>query len=172
MSTARLHIKSRNVYQLLRGDLTLPCALVAQSSHHAALSTLSNSIRYQTRSYATPKGARKPLRPPPRAPKLVKAQTNSSSQTDFDLSQISPMDFELAMLASENQVGSLRPDEYYEYASRFSNAIRKGAHPSSVNLSGKFPRRSIYGPTNNVQRSKSQSRLHMRWRAYCGCSGD
>ncbi|CVL10161.1 uncharacterized protein FPRO_04879 [Fusarium proliferatum ET1] len=104
MSTARLHIKSRNVYQLLRGDLTLPCALVAQSSHHAALSTLSNSIRYQTRSYATPKGARKPLRPPPRAPKLVKAQTNSSSQTDFDLSQISPMDFELAMRASENQV--------------------------------------------------------------------
>ncbi|KAI1021649.1 hypothetical protein LB504_012834 [Fusarium proliferatum] len=130
MSTARLHIKSRNVYQLLRGDFTLPCALIAQSSHHAALSTLSNFIRYQTRSYATPKGARKPLRPPPRAPKPVKAQPSSSSQTDFDLSQISPMDFELAMRASDNQVGSLRPDEYYEYASRFSNAIRKGAHPS------------------------------------------
>ncbi|KAI1021406.1 hypothetical protein LB505_000008 [Fusarium chuoi] len=139
MSTARLNLTPRNVYQLLRGGFTLPRALVAQSSHHAALSTLSNSIRYQTRSYATPKGARKPLRQPPRAPKLVKAQPSSSNQTDFDLSQILPMDFELAMRASGNQVGTLRPDEYYEYASRFSNAIRKGAHPSSVNLSGKFP---------------------------------
>ncbi|KAG7419673.1 hypothetical protein LZL87_000704 [Fusarium oxysporum] len=138
MSTAKLHIKPRNVYQLLRGDFTLPLAPVAQSSpHHAALSTsrTSNSIGYQTRSYATPKGARKPLRPPPRAPKLVKTQPSSSFQIDFDLSQISPMDFELAMRASENQVGTLRPDEYYEYASKFSNAIRKGAHPSRVNLS-------------------------------------
>ncbi|KAG5767487.1 hypothetical protein H9Q73_014198 [Fusarium xylarioides] len=139
MSTARLHIKPRNVYQLLRGDFTLPRALVAQSSHHVALSISGNSIRYQTRSYATHKGSRKPLRPPPRAPKLVKVQPSSSNQTDFDLSQISPMDFELAMRASENQVGTLRPDEYYEYASMFSNAIRKGAHPSRVNLSGKFP---------------------------------
>lgn len=139
MSTAKLSIKPSNVYQLLRGDFTLPGGIVAQSTHHVALSASSNFIRYQTRSYATPKGARKPLRPPPRAPKLVKVQPSSSNQTDFDLSQISPMDFELAMRASENQVGTLRPDEYYEYASRFSKAIRNGALPSSANLSGKFP---------------------------------
>ncbi|KAF9770445.1 hypothetical protein IL306_012011 [Fusarium sp. DS 682] len=39
------------------------------------------------------------------------------------------------MRASDNKVGTLRPEEYYEYALRFSNAIRKGAHPMRVNLS-------------------------------------
>ncbi|KAF4339518.1 tetratricopeptide repeat [Fusarium beomiforme] len=39
------------------------------------------------------------------------------------------------MRASGNEVGALRPEEYYEHASMFSNAIRKGAHPMRVNLS-------------------------------------
>ncbi|KAF4440411.1 hypothetical protein FACUT_3478 [Fusarium acutatum] len=140
MSTAKLHIKPRNVYQLLRGDFTLPRALVAQSSHHAALSTSSNSIRYQTRSYATPKGARKPLRPPPRAPKFVKVQPSSSNQTDFDLSQISPMDFELAMRASENQVGTLRPDEYYDSFSMalWASASELNYSPAVVSLASQL----------------------------------
>ncbi|KAF5536324.1 hypothetical protein FNAPI_11793 [Fusarium napiforme] len=140
MSTAKLHIKPSNVYQLLRGDFTLPGGLVAQSSHHTALSASSNFIRYQTRSYATPKGARKPLRPPPRAPKLVKVQPSSSYQTDFDLSQISPLDFELAMRASENQVGTLRPDEYYDSFSMalWASASELDYTPAVVSLASQL----------------------------------
>ncbi|KAF5615567.1 hypothetical protein F52700_13340 [Fusarium sp. NRRL 52700] len=140
MSTVKLHIKPRNVYYLLRGNFTLPRALVTQSSHHAPLSISGDTISYQTRSYATPKGARKPLRPPPRAPKRVRTQPSSSNQTDFDIRQISPVDFELAMRASENQVGTLTPDEYYDSFSMalWASASELNYSPAVVSLASQL----------------------------------
>ncbi|KAF4452529.1 hypothetical protein F53441_4641 [Fusarium austroafricanum] len=139
MAIVSRHVKLSSMQQLLRTGSAPPSSSPSPltcTPHAVSTIRTASSNWHQTRSYAAPRGAKKPLRPPPRAPKLVQAHPRSQAdaRADFNINQISPRDFEQAMRASGSAISTLKPEEYYEYASKFANAISRGAHPQRVSL--------------------------------------
>jgi hypothetical protein len=132
MKSLALHAKPGSFHQLLRTGTSSSLTTVTQRcTQHVINTTRTVNSWHQTRSYA----GRSPLRGPPRAPTVLP----SKSKVDrYNISQLSPRVFEQAMRATGGEVGTLTPEEYYEYAKKFADAPHRG--PRGVSLAGEFLR--------------------------------
>ncbi|KAG5658714.1 hypothetical protein KAF25_007267 [Fusarium avenaceum] len=126
MKSLTRHAKPGSFHQLLRTGTSSPLTTVTQrSTQHVINTTRTVNSWNQTRSYP---GTRSPIRGPPRAPKVLP----SKKLDRYKISQLSPRDFEQAMRATGGEVGTLTPEEYYEWAKKFADAIHRG--PRGVSL--------------------------------------
>ncbi|KAF5670749.1 hypothetical protein FHETE_4373 [Fusarium heterosporum] len=111
---------------------------------------------HQSRCYAGPKGSRPPLRGPPRAPKVL-----SRPKADrYSIDKLSAKDFEQAIRATNGEVGSLSPEEYYEYAKKFADATHRG--PFSVSLTANDIPAEAAHETACLLRIGSSSKAHQQ----------
>ncbi|KAM0243119.1 hypothetical protein ACHAP5_006909 [Fusarium lateritium] len=125
--------KPGSFHQLLRVKPSPLTTVTQRYTQHVINTTKTANSWNQTRSYAAPKGARPPLRGPPRAPKVLP----SKPKVDYyNISELSPRHFEQAMRATGGEVGTLTPEEYYEFAKKFANAPHRGPRGVSLAANG------------------------------------
>ncbi|KAM0274012.1 hypothetical protein ACHAPA_000960 [Fusarium lateritium] len=131
MKSLTRHAKPDSSHQLLRVNPSPLTTVTQRCTQHVINTTRTANSWNQTRSYAGPKGARPPLRGPPRAPKFP-----PKPKLDYNINELSPRHFEQAMRATEGEVGTLTPEEYYEYAKKFADAPHRGPRGVSLAANG------------------------------------
>nr|CEG04278.1 unnamed protein product [Fusarium clavum] len=112
MSLALCHVKPNTVRQLLRATSSTPrTAIISTSTQNRP--AITNFNCHQTRSYASPKGPRAPVRKPPPAPKPYRP----SQIPDVSRLKIS-LDIIVFVRALQRWQGAFNwrsPDEYFNY---------------------------------------------------------
>lgn len=147
MAISPRHVKSNTLRQLLRASSFIP-AITTTATHtqHAMSNSATNNFNFhQTRSYAGPKSPRAPLRKPPRAPRLIPSQPQAQTQFKASTAEgqyMTPSDFESAIQQCKGIINTLTPQEYYDHAVKFAEAVTEAKNIRINSLAGKIDDRA------------------------------
>jgi hypothetical protein len=135
MSLALCHVKPNTVRQLLRATSSTPrTAIISTSTQNRP--AITNFNCHQTRSYASPKGPRAPVRKPPPAPKPYRP----SQIPDVSRLKIS-LDIIVFVRALQRWQGAFNwrsPDEYFDYTDIYLKNLKNVDEAHNFNPAGKL----------------------------------
>lgn len=137
MSLASCHVKPNIVRQLLGATSSTPrTAIISTSTQNRP--AITNFNCHQTRSYASPKGPRAPVRKPPAAPKPYRSKP--SQIPDFSRLKISldSIFFERARQRWHGAFNWRSPEEYFDYAEKYFKSLKHVDDAATVNFAGKL----------------------------------
>ena len=139
MSLASCHVKPNTVRQLLRATSSTPrTAIISTSTSSQNRPAITNFNCHQTRSYASPKGPRAPVRKPPPAPKPYRSRPSSIP----DLSRVEiALDESFFVNGRQRWQGAFNwrsSHEYFDYADKYLTTLKNVDEAHKMNLAGKL----------------------------------
>ncbi|KAJ4140896.1 hypothetical protein NW768_000103 [Fusarium equiseti] len=133
MSLASCHVKSNTVRQLLRATSSTPrTAIISTSTQNRP--AITNFNCHQTRSYASSKGPRAPVRKPPPAPKPSRSKPSQIPDTRRMTSSLDSDYFELGRQRWQGAWNWRSPEEYFWHADKYLKSIKNLDDVAAINF--------------------------------------
>ncbi|KAH7189003.1 uncharacterized protein B0J16DRAFT_105960 [Fusarium flagelliforme] len=133
MSLVSCHAKPNTVRQLLRATSSTPrTAIISTSTQNRP--AITDLKCHQTRSYASPKGPRAPVRKPPPAPKPFRSGPSQIPDSSVLKVSLNAIFFARAQQRWHGAFNWRSPDEYFDYTDKYLKSLKNVDDAATVNF--------------------------------------